>query len=278
MIGWVTRNTRWIFLIVCLGLSGCSPTSENVADEQADANFIAGRNRRNNLDFPGAIEGFEKALENNPRSASAHFEIGLIYYQNLVDYAAAVYHFRKFLQLRPSDAHADTVRQFINVSIQELARSVSLGPVSIEVQKQLNRLADENWKLKQQVDLLHKALTLATNRTATPSMIAPGATNQPAPAIAPIEKPAPKSTPPSNASPNAGAKISGSSTRTKTRDEQSAPSAKAPTGRTHLVRTGESAEGIARRYGIRFSSLLVANPQLDPKRMKPGQVLKIPAS
>ena len=183
MIGWFTRNAQWILLAVGLGLSGCSPTSENAADEQSDASFIAGRNRKNNVDFPGAIDAFEKAVENNPRSASAHFELGLIYYQNVVDYAAAIYHFKKFLLFRPNDAHAETVQQFINVSIQELARSVSIGPVSIVVQKELNRFADENWKLKQQVDQLQKALALATNHAPPSSGVAtPTPTNNPPPA------------------------------------------------------------------------------------------------
>ncbi|MBI3417487.1 MAG: LysM peptidoglycan-binding domain-containing protein [Verrucomicrobia bacterium] len=206
----------------------------------------------------------------------------MIYYQNLVDYAAAIYHFRKFLQFRPNDAHADTVRQFINVSVQELARSASLGPVSIEVQKQLNRLADENWKLKQQVDQLQKALTGATNRTASPSAALPGPTNQLVPADATaapsVEKPAPKSAPLSAAPAKNGTKSKTAPAQTKIRNEESTVAAKSPGGRTHVVRANESAEGIARRYGIRFSSLLVANPQLDPKRMKPGQVLKIPTS
>lgn len=280
MFGWITRTTCGILLFINLVLTGCTPTAESVADEQADANFIAGRNRRNNLDFSGAIEAFEKALETNPRSASAHFEIGLIYYQNLVDYAFAVYHFRKFLQLRPNDAHADTVRQFINASIQELARSVSLGPVSNEVQKQLTQLTDENAKLRQQLEQLQKAL--ATNRTA--ALPLPGSTTtNPLAAIgadarASVESNALKSTPTPSATPPNDTKPKVASPKPKPRMEQSTSSARSPAGRTHVVRAGESAEGIARRYGIRFSALLVVNPQLDPKRMKPGQVLKIPAS
>lgn len=48
--------------------------------------------------------------------------------------------------------------------------------------------------------------------------------------------------------------------------------------RTHRVQWGETWFGIARRYGVSRASLSVANPAVDPERLRAGEVLLIPAS
>src|SRR6266542_1656407 len=155
-----------VLLLSCFCWSGCSPEGERNIDDKKDSDFIADQNRAKSLDYAGAVQSYEKALETNPRSASAHFELGLIYYLNLPDYAAAIYHFQKFLELRPNDSHAENVRQFVSVCKQELARTVSLGPISQKLQKEFEQLTTENQRLKQQVEFLSKSLSAATNRTA----------------------------------------------------------------------------------------------------------------
>ena len=48
--------------------------------------------------------------------------------------------------------------------------------------------------------------------------------------------------------------------------------------RTHTVKAGETPFAISRQYRIKIDLLLSANPGLDPKRIRVGQVLNIPAS
>jgi hypothetical protein len=47
--------------------------------------------------------------------------------------------------------------------------------------------------------------------------------------------------------------------------------------RTHLVQRGESPIAIARKYGIKLSAFMAANPGLDPRRMPAGKTVNIPA-
>ncbi len=90
-----------ILFLLCLWWSGCSFSSESGLEEEKDPNYLAGRSRRAALNFTGAIEAFEKSLEANPRSAAAHLELGLIYYQNITtNWARAIYHFEKYLEKR----------------------------------------------------------------------------------------------------------------------------------------------------------------------------------
>jgi LysM repeat protein len=47
--------------------------------------------------------------------------------------------------------------------------------------------------------------------------------------------------------------------------------------RTHVVRAGETMATISRRYNIKLSALQFANPTVDARKLKPGQVLILPA-
>src|SRR6266540_4556569 len=159
-------------LALCLFLSGCYPLGESAVNEQKDPNFLAGRSRKMAMDYTGAAEAFEKALEANPRSASAHLELGLLYYEKLNDWAAAVYHLEKYLKLNPKSNKADSVGQFIAVSKQELAKGIPLTALNQQVQKELekiDKLMRENAELRQQIDQLKMQSALRAARSnATP--------------------------------------------------------------------------------------------------------------
>ena len=222
------QKIQWLAaLTLLLCGAGCPQVAENNLDEQKDPHFMAGKERLQRLDLKGAAESFEKALETNPRSASAHFELAVLYGDKLPDYAAAIYHYEKHLKLRPESDMAEVIRQRITACKMDLAKSVSLGVVTREVQKDLDRINGENTSLRQQVEALKSQL-----------------------AVRPADVP---------------------KTNTHPLNTDSA-------ARTHIVKTGETPASIARRYGVSLSSLLAANPGLEPKRMRVGQTVKVPAS
>ncbi|MBI4324765.1 MAG: LysM peptidoglycan-binding domain-containing protein [Chloroflexi bacterium] len=255
----------WRFILaagVGCWLCGCFPVTENALNEQKDPHFLAGKARLNSLDYQGAIDCFEKALEVNPRSASAHFELGVLYEQKENDYPAAIYHYEKHLRLRPNSDLAEVVRQRSAACKLEVAKTVSFGVVTREVQRDLDRLAAENAVLRQQVEALKAQLAQRAS----------------IPANAPTTGPAPVGT-------NALAQQNIPASRTvppNVEQRTAAPSAiKAPpptqAPRTHVVKSGDNPTIIARKYGITVSVLMAANPGLDARKLKIGQVLTIPA-
>src|SRR5438132_9076367 len=150
-----------IFVLLCLGWSGCSPSGESGLDEEKESNYLVGRSRKSAQNYTGAIEAFEQALEANPRSAAAHLELGLIYYQNVTTHwARAIYHFEKYLELRPKANNADLIRQNIDYCKLALAREVPYTPNNDLVRKEVERLARENTDLRQQVEQLKTQPTL----------------------------------------------------------------------------------------------------------------------
>jgi serine-type D-Ala-D-Ala carboxypeptidase/endopeptidase (penicillin-binding protein 4) len=53
-------------------------------------------------------------------------------------------------------------------------------------------------------------------------------------------------------------------------------SAAAPAASTHTIRSGDTLDGIARRYGTTVDALRAANAGLDPRRLIPGRTIKLP--
>jgi tetratricopeptide (TPR) repeat protein len=67
-----------------------------------------------NKEYSRAIAEFEKDLELNPDDGSAHYNLGFIYAEYLVNRPLALTHFRKFLALvKSEDKDVDWVRKYI---------------------------------------------------------------------------------------------------------------------------------------------------------------------
>src|SRR5262245_61362923 len=173
---------------LCSWLSGCVPTSEGQFDEQSNPHYRAGKEKLSALDYKGAVESFERALEDNPRSALAHFELGVLFDEHENDYAAALYHYNQALKLRPNDHPADIIRQRIPACKQELVKADSLSIINPAALRETERLREENLALRKQVELLQAQLagrlpaggsagTIARVAARTPSASSAGPTN-----------------------------------------------------------------------------------------------------
>src|SRR3954447_11365693 len=95
-------------ILVCL--AGCLPQGSSQVEEEKEPYFLEGKSRVNAMDYAGAVESFERALEVNPRSASAHFELGWLYDQRESDPAAAIYHYMRFLKAHPQGDKAERAK------------------------------------------------------------------------------------------------------------------------------------------------------------------------
>jgi LysM repeat protein len=183
--------------------------------------------------------------------------LGLLYEQRISEensYAVAIYHYDRFLQLRPKSDHADVVRQKIISCKQELAKPIALAPGTQSVLRDMERLKVENTQMKSQLEAW---AAYATNRQAMATPPAPlvqrTATGQPF-----VAAPAP-----------------GAANPAPIPAVNPAPQAR-PAARSHKVASNETPATIARRYSISTKALMDANPGVDPKRLKIGQTLNVP--
>ncbi len=226
-------------LVLCAGVNGCLPSSQGDFEEEKEAHYLAGKSCLNTMDFHGAIEAFEKAVEVNPRSASAHFQLGCLYEEKAPEPAAAIYHYEQFLKWRPASDKAEFVKQRVVNCKQDLAKLVMPLPISAGLQREFEQLAQDNKRLREDNERLRaqwagRAPVFATN-----------------PAVSVAARPLPN--PPA-----------GNTARPP------------PAGGTHKVQDGETLTAIARKYGVKLDDLVRANPGLDPRRMRAGKTLNLP--
>ena len=257
-------NRLWsgVFAVwIGITLSGCLPSDQNQSEEEKEPHFVLGKSRINAMDYQGAVQAFEESLETNPHSAAAHFELGWLYDEKESDPAAAIFHYQQYLKLSPNAGNAEVIRQRIESCKQQLAADVLPLPSTPAAQKQINQLIEQNQQLQDEVNKWH-AYYASQTAVKNPSAPAPDSSVTPATAN-------PASTPQTaNSSAPAGKPVDRGPAHS---------SATRAALRTHRVAAGETPVRIARQYGVSLDALLAANPGLEPRRMRVGQILNIPA-
>jgi LysM repeat protein len=252
---WRTSHRIALTTLAALLFCGCQPVGSSGADEEKEPQFLIGRSRVNAMNYPGAIEAFERALELNPQSAAAHFELGWLYAEKQMDEAAAIYHYQKYLALRPGADNAETIEQHILRLKQELAKAALPIPPSSEIQRQLEHLTAENRRLQGELDQMQKALAQAQAGAGRLPLSGNYVT----------------------ASARSGSVLSNSPAAAVGAPRGAAPHAAVSAMRSHRVQEGETLSSIARRYRVSVDALTAANPGLNPRRIKVGQILAIPS-
>ncbi len=294
--------SRWIVpVLLAAALAGCS-FSANDQDEKKDAHYLTGKNRQQNMDYKGAAEAFEKALEVNPQSSSAHLELGLLYAEKLNESVAtedergrnlaiAIYHLDKYVQLNPKSAWAVHVREQIKGCKYELAKTAPFTLLPNTVQAELERLNSTNTHLRRQVEQLKLQLAqqaqtfsnhLASLQTASVAMPNPGSyARQSSSGVRTNSAPADSAALAKQLPAGSARRTTGSPGQTAYLNSKLAPALSRPSSGAassfHTVRRGETLASIARAHGLPLASLLAANPRVEPRKLKVGQRVKLPA-
>jgi LysM repeat protein len=240
-----------IFLLMICGMAGCSQ-SDSQREAEADRHFQKGRALADSEDYKGAAEEFESALQDNPQSGAAHFELGWLYDTKLKDYAAGIYHYERHLLYEPDSKRADLVRERIRGCKEELANSEFLLPNMKNMQRDNDRLTVENQSLKKEVEALNKELATATAQ----AQVAQAQIQSQPVQTQPVEP-----------------------TRAQTPDPQMPGVTPIPPlahPRYHVVQPHETFSSIAAASHIRVSLLMAANPRINPRRLRVGQKLNLP--
>jgi LysM repeat protein len=243
-------------IVLCLAavLCGCEP-GQNSLDDKKEPHYILGENRVNTMDYPGAVEAFEQSLEVNPHSAAAHFELACLFDEKISDPAAAIYHYQQYLKFEPKAENAEVVNARIVSCKQQLANNVLSIPSAPAMQLQLEHLVDTNRQLLDQIESLKKWNAYYADQLAQKSNSIPASNS-------PVAQPVQIPVQPAQIVP------------------APAPVAKRPATpaapRTHAVAPNETESSIARKFGVKLGALQAANPDVNPNKLRVGQILNIP--
>jgi tetratricopeptide (TPR) repeat protein len=254
--------------------NGCAPDDSSTANEEKEPHYVQGNSRVNAMDYTGAVEAFTEALEVNPHSAAAHFQLACLFDSKASDPAAAIFHYQEFLRLNPKADNAETIRMRIYSCKQQLAADVLPLPSAPAAQKQLEDLAEKNRQLGEKSRQLQDEVEKW--RVYYAALQASGATNPPAgptTSLAPDDVTTPQPATPDH---------SPSRSATAVKPAVIRPVAVIPAiikpvrAHTHVVAAGETLASIARKHGVSLTALQAANPGVSPKKMRVGQTLNLP--
>lgn len=259
-----------LLLFFTMLLSGClgeSSTSELVPEVEERA-FLRGKQflRENKPDE--ALLSFEKVIDKRLREGKSapesHLEVGKLYLEHIGDPYRAIYHYTRFLEMKPGTEKATLVTQQIESAKKEIIRSlpgpsVANGIDRLDMMELLKEVKKENQDLKRQ---LEQARQYIIRLRGNPDTVI-------------IQNPVAE-TNPQNTSRQQPIQLSGQGSNNT---QQSTSSRVIPTHYT--VQSGDTLYGISIQiYGnsSRFMDIYEANRDVmrTPSSLKPGMELVIP--
>ncbi len=101
-------------------------------------------------DFARSINLYEAALDDSPRCAEVHYKLALLYDDKLNDPVSALHHFRRYLALSPTGAHAADVKN--SIKHDEIAALTVLSGDSVITRSEAARLRNENLNLHKELE------------------------------------------------------------------------------------------------------------------------------
>lgn len=226
---------RWPGLALLMaGLLGCMPSGA----KSAKVRYEEGRSMKQV--YPEkARDYFEAALRADPEFADAHLELGYLYEDVLDDPNAAIYHYQKFLELRPDSLLRESTLEFrITNCIQELTSESDLQLVIQQMESDLQAREQEVKKLTKQVDALENKLKLAKDEIV---------------------------------------ELTGRLRRKQLDNIGQTP--EQPTSVMwvyHEIQEGETIYSIARKHGVTENEIFELNPGINPRKLSPGDKIAIP--
>lgn len=140
---------------VLLLLTGCDQAFQNLSERRlAEAEKKAAEQ-----DYPAAVLLYEAALDGTPKSAEAHYKLGLLYDDQLQMPVSALHHFQRYVELLPDGEHAKETQKFIQAD--QLKLGAALGHGATISQEESKRVKNDNLALRKKILQLQTDLEAA---------------------------------------------------------------------------------------------------------------------
>jgi tetratricopeptide (TPR) repeat protein len=152
-----------LLIVMLLGvlplLCGCRrPVAARDADDRKYPAMRQALAREQAGDLDGAIVRYQEVLLQAPRLASAHLALALLLHVHRHDYIGSIYHYRRYLEMRPDSEKARMIADRLQVAEQLLAaqsvRKLAAGDAGGQI------------LLLQQIDALNQRLNQAEGEKA----------------------------------------------------------------------------------------------------------------
>lgn len=152
--------------------TGCGPTSVMpYTAEVDDPDYRRGKELLRMGREQEALSTFLKVVDQRGGAApESHLDAAILYQQHVKDPIAAIYHYRRYRELRPNTDQAKLALQRIESCIRDFAKTLPGQPLDNQVERTdlidtVDRLQRENLQLKEQLAAA-RAAVLDASRTA----------------------------------------------------------------------------------------------------------------
>jgi LysM repeat protein len=286
------RRRLWFPLLgmLAMWLAGCSDSDRlSYANEVDEPNYREGQALLKTGRKQEALNAFLKVIEKRGDEApESHLEVGLLYLQHISDPLSAIYHFKKYLALRPNSPQAPLIRQRIDAATRDFARTLPAQPLENQLQRvdlvaTLDRLKQENQSLKQELADLKAGRNNAAVLSEENAVPAANSGASPAGGLSFSVDPAPtvRTHAPSNQPAHPPATAPARATAAPTQPAPPLAATRAAAARKHTVRPGDTLSKLAQQYynnRARWRDIYTANRNVMKSEtdLKVGMELKIP--
>ena len=140
-------------LAMLIVVAGCDKDSGSIdAREEKDPNVVSGQEYMAEGKYDEAIATLKKAIDSDPDMARPHLDLAVIYQQYKINYIHAIYHYDRYLELRPDAEKAGFIQEQKLKVAQALANTlINNSPEVKKVVQERSQLIQENNDLKRQL-------------------------------------------------------------------------------------------------------------------------------
>lgn len=155
-----------LLILIAINFTSCNQEgSSNWSFEKEDNNYQRAARLYREEKYEESLSLFLKVIDSHREAPESHLEAGRIYLEHAKDPITAIYHFRKYLEYKPNVEQSPIVKQMIERSKKEFARSLPGQPfessqvTSSELSSIIQELKNENRSLKNQLESIKKLNT-----------------------------------------------------------------------------------------------------------------------
>lgn len=145
-----------------LVLTGCDKNGPSTdAEEERNPLITSAQKHMEDGKYEEAIKVFKQAIDSNPMMARPHLDLAIIYQQYVINYIHAIYHYDRYLELRPADEKVE----FINEQKMKVAKA--LANTLINNSKEVKQVIRERNEFIKQNKELRRQLSANPSQSAT---------------------------------------------------------------------------------------------------------------
>ena len=160
MSNYCVKRTCVIYALIltpCFHIGCTDQVNKLDSAEKSEPLMQRATQRANEGDVESAIRLYEKTLNQNPSNARAHLELALLLHDYKKSYVEAIYHYRRYLKLRPTAEKWDMISEREHLAGRLFAAGVvAPGPDGarvIELQKEVRSLNAEVSQLRRRLSV-----------------------------------------------------------------------------------------------------------------------------